>query len=327
MLVKVAFRRAKHFSLSMMDQIISSSAQQKTLKSRISCQGVGLHSGRRVTLVIAPAEINTGIRFKRTDGPAAGAILRASWDNVVDTQLCTTLGNGDGVVIGTIEHLMAAFSGLEIDNAMVEIDGPEVPIMDGSADAFVFLIECAGVVEQSTARKCIKILKRITVGDDRASATLAPAPFASFDFALDFPSVAIGRQEKSVRLTEGSFKRELSRARTFGFVEEVELLRKAGLIRGGSLDNAIVIGADQVLNREGLRYGDEFVRHKMLDAMGDIYLAGGPIIGRFSGSRSGHALNNHLLRALFADENAWMFVDDDTLPASWADTEIRQATA
>ena len=310
-----------------MDQIISSSTHQKTLKSRISCQGVGLHSGRRVTLVITPAPINTGIRFKRTDGAAAGTTLLASWDNVVDTQLCTTLGNGDGVVIGTIEHLMAAFSGLEIDNAIVEIDGPEVPIMDGSADAFVFLIECAGVVEQAAVRKSIKILKRVTVGNERASATLAPAPFASFDFALDFPSVAIGRQEKSVRLVNGSFKRELSRARTFGFVEEVELLRKAGLARGGSLDNAIVISADQVLNQEGLRYEDEFVRHKMLDAMGDLYLAGAPIQGRFSGSRSGHALNNQLLRALFADETAWMYVDDEAATSAWVDTEIRQASA
>jgi UDP-3-O-[3-hydroxymyristoyl] N-acetylglucosamine deacetylase len=310
-----------------MDQIISSSAYQKTLKSRISCQGVGLHSGRRVTLIIAPAPINTGIRFMRTDSAANGVVMLASWNNVVDTQLCTTLGSGDGVTIGTIEHLMAAFSGLEIDNAVVEIDGPEVPIMDGSADAFVFLIECAGIVEQSATRKQIKILKQITVGNERASATLAPAPFACFDFALDFSNVAIGRQEKSIRLGNGAFKRELSRARTFGFVEEVELLRKAGLARGGSLDNAIVIGADQVLNREGLRYGDEFVRHKMLDAMGDLYLAGAPILGRFSGSRSGHALNNQLLRALFADETAWMYVDSDVAPASWGDAEILQATA
>jgi UDP-3-O-[3-hydroxymyristoyl] N-acetylglucosamine deacetylase len=308
-------------------------ARQRTLKSRIDCSGVGLHSGRRVTLTIGPAPINSGIRFKRTDPAGKGAVIEARWDRVVDTQLCTVIGNEDGVVIGTIEHLMAAFLGTGIDNAMVEIDGPEAPIMDGSADAFVFLMECAGIVEQSAPRKRIKILKRVTVGDERSSASLSPAPFMALDFALDFSNRAIGRQEKSVRLTEGAFKRELSRARTFGFAEDVEHLRKAGLARGGSLDNAIVIGADRVLNREGLRYGDEFVRHKLLDAMGDLYLAGAAIEGRFSGVRSGHAMNNRLLRALFADSDAWTIVEDDGAsdgwmsPTGWNTDEIQQATA
>jgi UDP-3-O-[3-hydroxymyristoyl] N-acetylglucosamine deacetylase len=310
-----------------MSDSVFPAARQKTLKSRINCSGVGLHSGRRVTLTIGPAAVNTGIRFKRIDAAGLGATIEARWDRVVDTQLCTVIGNGDGVVVGTIEHLMAAFLGTGIDNATVEIDGPEAPIMDGSADAFVFLIECAGIVEQSAPRKRLKILKRVTVGDERSSASLSPAPFMMLDFALDFSNKAIGRQEKSVRLTEGSFKRELSRARTFGFVEEVEHLRKAGLARGGSLDNAIVIGADQVLNREGLRYGDEFVRHKLLDAMGDLYLAGAVIEGRFSGVRSGHAMNNRLLRALFADAEAWTVVEDDAAPAEWTLDEIQQATA
>jgi UDP-3-O-[3-hydroxymyristoyl] N-acetylglucosamine deacetylase len=301
--------------------------RQKTLNSRINCSGVGLHSGRRVMLTIGPAPIDTGIQFKRIDPAGLGAVIPARWDHVVDTKLCTVIGNEDGVIVSTVEHLMAAFSGLGIDNATIEIDGPEVPIMDGSADAFVFLLECAGIVEQSATRKRIRILKTISVGDERANATLTPAPCASLDFALDFANPAIGRQEKSVRLSEDAFKRELSRARTFGFAEEVELLRKAGLARGGSLDNAIVIGADRVLNREGLRYGDEFVRHKMLDAMGDLYLAGASIEGRFLGARSGHALNNQLLRALFANPDAWVLVDDMTAPVEWTDAEMLQATA
>jgi len=189
------------------------------------------------------------------------------------------------------------------------------------------LIECAGAAEQSAPRKRIKILKRVTVESVGASATLSPAPFMAIDFALDFASPAIGRQEKSVRLCNGAFKRELSRARTFGFVEEVEHLRKAGLARGGSPDNAVVIGADQVLNREGLRFGDEFVRHKMLDAMGDLYLAGAPIEGWFSGVRSGHALNNLLLHAVFADADAWTLVEDRVVSPEWDEDEIRQATA
>jgi UDP-3-O-[3-hydroxymyristoyl] N-acetylglucosamine deacetylase len=291
--------------------------RQKTLKSRISCSGIGLHSGRRATLTIGPAAINTGIRFKRTDAAGQGAIIPALWNHVVDTRLCTVIGNDEGVVVSTIEHLMAAFCGLGIDNAMVEIDGPEVPIMDGSAEAFVFLIECAGIVEQSAARRRIRVLKRISVGDDTTNATLTPGPFSSVDFILDFANPAVGRQEKSFRLTDSSFKRELARARTFGFAEEVEMLRKAGLARGGSLDNAIVIGPDRVLNREGLRYGDEFVRHKMLDALGDLYLAGAPIEGRFEGSRSGHALNNRLLRVMFADPDAWTYEEETVAPNGW----------
>jgi UDP-3-O-[3-hydroxymyristoyl] N-acetylglucosamine deacetylase len=310
-----------------MNDMTIPTVRQRTLKSRINCNGVGLHSGLRVMLTIGPAAVNTGIQFRRTDAAGSGAVIPARWDRVVDTRLCTVIGNGDGVVVSTVEHLMAAFAGLGIDNATVEIDGPEVPIMDGSADAFVFLIECAGIAEQSASRKRIRILKTVTAGDDRASTMLTPAPFATLDFTLDFASPAIGKQEKSVRVAEDAFKRELSRARTFGFAEEVELLQKAGLAQGGSLDNAIVIGADRVLNREGLRYGDEFVRHKLLDAMGDLYLAGAPIEGRFLGARSGHALNNQLLRALFADPEAWMLIDDIAAPAEWSDAGVLQATA
>jgi UDP-3-O-[3-hydroxymyristoyl] N-acetylglucosamine deacetylase len=301
--------------------------RQKTLKTRINCSGVGLHSGRRVTMAIGPAAIDTGIQFRRTDPAGLGALIPARWDHVVDTRLCTVIGNGEGVTVGTVEHLMAAFAGLGVDNATVEIDGPEVPIMDGSADAFVFLIECAGLVEQSAAAKRIRILKTVSVGDDRTTACLTPAHYAGLDFTLDFTNPAVGRQEKSVHLDVETFKRELARARTFGFADEVEMLRKAGLARGGSLDNAIVIGVDRVLNREGLRFGDEFVRHKMLDAMGDLYLAGAVVEGRFSGTRSGHALNNQLLQALFADPEAWVLVDVPAIAVDWSDNEIQQATA
>jgi UDP-3-O-[3-hydroxymyristoyl] N-acetylglucosamine deacetylase len=276
-------------------------------------------------MIIGPAAVNSGIRFKRTD--AGGAIIPARWEYVVDTKLCTVIGNEEGVVVGTVEHLMAAFLGLGIDNALIEIDGPEVPIMDGSADAFVFLIECAGTVEQSAWRKRIKVLKRVTVADGEARAVLSPAPVMALDFALEFESAAIGRQEKTVWLEDGAFKRELSRARTFGFLEEVEHLRRAGLARGGSLDNAVVIASDRVLNREGLRFGDEFVRHKMLDAMGDLYLAGAPIEGRFSGKRSGHALNHRLLQALFADAQSWALIDDRAAMSDWSREDVLQATA
>jgi len=278
-------------------------------------------------MAIGPAAVGAGIQFRRTDLPQGASVIPARWDHVVDTKLCTVIGNSRGAVVGTVEHLMAALAGLGIDNATVDVDGPEVPIMDGSAEAFVFLIECAGIAEQSAPRKRIRVLKRIAVGDERASASLTPASCGTLDFSLDFASPAIGRQERSVRLEGGAFKRELSRARTFGFAEEVEHLRKAGLVRGGSLDNAVVIGADRVLNREGLRYGDEFVRHKLLDAMGDLYLAGAAIDGRFTGTRSGHALNNQLLRALFADSDAWEWADDTAAAVDWGQAEPQAATA
>lgn len=277
-------------------------------------------------MMIGPAAVGQGIQFRRTDVSPATALIRARWDNVVDTRLCTVIGNEAGVTIGTVEHLMAALAGLGVDNATVELDGPEVPIMDGSADAFAFLIECVGLVEQTAPRQHLRVLKRVSVGDEKCHASLSPAPFPALEFALDFANPAVGYQEKSVRLTNGAFKQELARARTFGFVEEVEHLRKAGLIRGGSLDNAVVIGPDRVLNREGLRYADEFVRHKMLDALGDLYLAGAPILGWFSGVRSGHAMNNQLLRVLFADRDAWTLVEEELPVASqWTDRDVRQA--
>ncbi|GIL39789.1 UDP-3-O-acyl-N-acetylglucosamine deacetylase [Roseiterribacter gracilis] len=288
-------------------------ARQITLKSAIDCSGVGLHSGARVRLELHPAPADAGIRFIRTDLAGEAAILPARWDAVVDTKLCTVLGNQAGTTIGTIEHLMAALAGLGIDNAEIRLDGPEVPIMDGSSEAFVFLLECAGTVEQDAPKRAIEVLQRISVGDDKAGASIMPAATASFEFTIDFRSAAIGRQERIYRPAPGAFKRELSRARTFGFVEEVDQLRRIGLARGASLDNAVGISGDKVLNIGGLRYADEFVRHKLLDAIGDLALAGMPLLGRFHGHRAGHAVNNQLLRALLAKPDAWTVVE---LPAA-----------
>ena len=275
---------------------------QKTLKTVIGCRGVGLHSGRRVAMNLLPAAPGTGIVFRRTD---AGVEILGNWINAVESARCTALSDGEGTSVGTVEHLMAALAGIEIDNAIVELDGPEVPIMDGSAAPFVFLIECAGVVEQDAPRRAIEVLRPISVVADGAMAVLSPDHCFSMSFEIDFESSLIRRQGMSVVVDAGTFKSELSRARTFGLLDEVARLREAGLARGGSLDNVIVVSGDRVLNSGGLRYDDEFVRHKMLDAVGDLYLAGAPIIGHFRGVRSGHAHTRRLLAALFADPEAW----------------------
>ena len=302
---------------------VVSVAPQKTLKAAIHCRGVALHSGGRVGMTLHPAAPNTGIVFRRTD--LAGAELRADWRNSVEQPLCTKLEDGKDFSVATIEHLMAALAGLEIDNVLIEIDGPEVPVMDGSAAPFVFLIECAGTLEQEAPRRAIKVLKPVNVGEDGKSASLAPDDGFSMSFAIDFASGAINRQDITIALDPESFKVDISRARTFGFLHEVDQMRAAGLARGGSLKNAVVIQGDRVLNREGLRYVDEFVRHKVLDALGDLYLAGAPIIGHFRGVRSGHALNRRLLEGLFADPSAWCFIDLQRrlpiLPA-WEETAL-----
>ena len=275
---------------------------QQTLKTAIGCRGVGLHSGRRVAMNLLPAAPGTGIVFRRID---TGVEILANWINAVESARCTALSDGEVTSVGTVEHLMAALAGTEIDNAIVELDGPEVPIMDGSAAPFVFLIECAGIVEQDAPRRAIEVLKSVSVVADGAMAVLSPDHRFSMSFEIDFESSLIRRQVKSVVVDVGAFKSELSRARTFGLLDEVSRLREAGLARGGSLDNVIVVNGDQVLNTGGLRYDDEFVRHKMLDAVGDLYLAGAPIIGHFRGVRSGHAHTRRLLAALFADPEAW----------------------
>jgi len=281
------------------------SARQKTLKGTIDCSGVGLHSGAHVAMTLRPAATDSGIVFVRSDVAGGGAEILARWDTVVDTRLNTTIGNDDGVNIGTIEHVMAALSGAGVDNAIVELNGPEVPIMDGSAAPFVFLIECAGVVEQDAPRKVIEILRPVSVGDRARSAMLSPGNSFSVSFEIDFEGTLIDHQQFFGDFSNGAFRRDIARARTFGFEEEVEELRAAGLARGGSLDNAIVVSGDRILNDDGLRFENEFVRHKVLDSIGDLYLAGGQIIGHFHGFRSGHGLNHELLRALFADKGAW----------------------
>jgi UDP-3-O-[3-hydroxymyristoyl] N-acetylglucosamine deacetylase len=279
--------------------------QQRTVKNAINCRGVGLHSGIKTSLVLLPAPPDTGIVFRRTDAAGAGAEIEANWRNAVDSALCTTLTNGEGIEIATVEHLMAAFAGAEIDNVIVEIDGPEVPIMDGSAAPFVFLIECAGLQEQDAPRRAIKILKPVTVGESGKSASLLPDHGFSMSFEIDFASRAVSRQDLNLVFDSETFKSEIARARTFGFLHEIDRMRAAGLARGGSLDNAVVVSGDTILNEGGLRYADEFVRHKLLDALGDCYLAGYPLIGHFRGQRSGHMLNRQVLAALFADPEAW----------------------
>jgi UDP-3-O-[3-hydroxymyristoyl] N-acetylglucosamine deacetylase len=282
--------------------------QQCTLHNAIRCVGIGLHTGKPVTMTLVPAPVNTGIIFLRTDIGQEQGRIRALYDRVTDTRLGTTISNSSGISVSTIEHLMAAFSGCNISNIIVEIDGPEVPIMDGSADPFVFLIECAGIEFQECSRYAVRLLKKIKVTEGDKSVTLSPSDHFSMDFRIDFPSKAIGVQEMSVALSNTFFKTELSRARTFGFVQEVETLRKHGLAVGGSLDNAIVIDGDTVLNEEGLRYSTEFVRHKILDAIGDLYLSGYPLIAHYEGIKAGHELNNRALKELFSDDLAWELV-------------------
>lgn len=275
---------------------------QQTLKTVIDCRGIGLHSGRRIAMRLAPGAPDSGIVFRRTDRSGE---VRAVWENAVKSPRCTVLSNGEGMTVSTVEHLMAAFAGMAVDNAIVELDGPEAPIMDGSAAPFVFLIECAGLAEQNAPRRFIKVLRPVGVGGDGATAALVPDDGFSMSFRIEFDNSAIRCQRKSLVIDAATFKAELSLARTFGLLDEVDRLRAAGLARGGSLDNVIVVTGDRVLNRGGLRYDDEFVRHKLLDALGDLYLAGAPLVGRFCGVRSGHAHNRRLLSALFADDEAW----------------------
>ncbi|MGI9499946.1 MAG: UDP-3-O-acyl-N-acetylglucosamine deacetylase [Geminicoccaceae bacterium] len=296
------------------------SRMQHTLRTSIGCVGVGLHSGARTALTLHPADAGSGVRFIRKDRSEAEPI-KALFDQVCDTTMCTTIGQRDGAVVGTIEHLMAALAALEIDNVLVEIDGPEVPIMDGSAQPFIFLIECSGIVEQDRPRSFIEILKTVTVTAHGKSARLEPLPTHGIDdesvpaerFEVDcrieFDHPLIKSQSLVHGLTPHHFKKDIAGARTFGFAERVEELWSRGLALGGSLKNAVVVSQDKVLNEEGLRFEDEFVRHKVLDCIGDLYLAGGPIAGRFVGDCAGHAMHNKLLRALFADPTAWRVID------------------
>lgn len=285
---------------------------RRTLKAAITCVGRGLHSGVDVRLALVPAAIGNGIVFHRTD---LDVKIPARFDFVSDTRLCTmvSLPNIPSARVGTIEHLMAALSACGIDDLIVEIDGPELPILDGSAAPFLFLIESAGIVAHGGVQDSIEILRPVRVEQGDAMAELRPHRHggAGFDLALeiDFPAAAIGAQALDLKLDRDRFVAELASARTFTLVQEVEAMREAGLAKGGSLANAIVVDGPNVLNPEGLRWPDEFVRHKLLDVVGDLALAGAPLIGRFTGHCTGHAINNQLLRALFADTANYRFVE------------------
>jgi UDP-3-O-[3-hydroxymyristoyl] N-acetylglucosamine deacetylase len=282
---------------------------QNTLTRSVTFQGVGLHSGAPVSMTVHPAGEDHGIWFRRTDLPVVDALIPARWDAVVSSRLCTLVANAAGSSVSTIEHIMAALAGSAIHNALIDIDGPEVPILDGSAAPFVAGFFEAGIVAQNAPVRAIRVLKSVEVREGEAVARLEPSDMLEIDFRIDFAEPAIGRQEKVLNMANGAFVRELSDSRTFCRNAEVVAMRERGLALGGTLENAVVFEGDKVLSPGGLRHADEPVRHKMLDALGDLALAGGPILGRYTGIRAGHALTNRLLRALFADPSAWRFHD------------------
>lgn len=295
--------------------------KQRTLQNTIRATGVGLHSGEKVYLTLKPAPINTGIIFRRMDlDPVAE--IPALAKNVGETTMSTTLVNGE-VKVDTVEHLLSAMAGLGIDNAYVELSAPEVPIMDGSAGPFVFLIQSAGLQEQEAPKQFIRILREVTVEDNGKRATFLPFEGFKVSFEIDFdhPVFKDKTQVASVDFSSTSFVKEVSRARTFGFMRDIEFLRSQNLALGGSVDNAIVVDEFEVLNEDGLRYEDEFVKHKILDAIGDLYLLGKSLIGEFKGYKSGHALNNVLLRELLDQPDAWevvTFEDASQAPISYS---------
>ncbi len=280
-------------------------AFQHTLRAPALFAGVGVHTGAYTRVNVRPAPADAGIVFVRLDVLDRDNRVPAAAEAVCRTQLGTVIGNAAGVTVSTIEHLMAAFVMLGIDNAVVELDGPEMPIMDGSSEPFVRILDRAGRRSQEAARRYIEILKPVEVIDGEKRAALKPAARFEVAFEIRFPSAAIGRQVVDMAMDGPAFRRELADCRTFGFLHEVEALRAAGLARGGSMDNAVVVEGDRILNPEGLRRPDEFVRHKALDAIGDLYVLGAPVIGRFEGELAGHAINNLLVRALLARPDAW----------------------
>lgn len=282
---------------------------QHTINHSISIDGIGLHSGKTVHMALRPAPVGHGIVFKRTDMEEGKNLVPALHDKVADTRLCTLIANEYGARVGTIEHLMAALRACNVDNVLVELDAAEVPVMDGSSKAFVEAIEATGLKEQSKPRRAIRILKEIVVREGDKEVRLSPSMVPVYAGRIEFPHAEIGAQDYSLKLVNGNFKHDVADCRTFGFLKDVEAMRAAGLALGGSLDNAVVMNDDGVMNPDGLRCADEFIRHKILDAVGDLHLAGAPILGAYFGHKGGHALNNALLHALFADKTAWMEVD------------------
>jgi UDP-3-O-[3-hydroxymyristoyl] N-acetylglucosamine deacetylase len=294
--------------------------KQRTLKSLVRTVGIGLHSGSKVELVLRPAAPNAGIVYRRTD-VTPPVDIPATAESVVDVRMATTLGK-DGVIVGTVEHLSSALAGLGIDNCYVDVDAAEIPIMDGSAASFVFLIQSAGIVEQEAARRFVRVKKAIEIKDGDKWVRLDPHDGFKLKFSIDFnhPAIDATAQVVEVDLAHEPFVASVARARTFGFVNEVEALRAAGLAMGGNFENAIVMDEYRVLNTDGLRSGDEFAKHKLLDAMGDLYVLGKPLIAAYSAHKGGHALNNKLLRALLADAEAYdgvTFDDETRAPAAF----------
>lgn len=296
--------------------------KQCTLRNTIRATGVGLHSGEKVYLTLRPAPVNTGIIFRRTDlNPVAE--IKACAENVHETTLSTTLSEGSAKV-STVEHLLSALAGLGIDNLYIEVSAPEVPIMDGSAGPFVFLIQSAGIQEQEAAKQFIRIKKKVVVTEDDKTASFEPYEGFRVSFSIDFdhPVFRDQQQNATIDFSTTSFVREVSRARTFGFMRDIEYLRANNLALGGSMENAIVVDDYRILNEDGLRYEDEFVKHKVLDAIGDLYLLGKSLIGEFKGHKSGHGLNNKLLRELIKNPEAWEIVtfegEQERAPISYA---------
>lgn len=283
-------------------------ARQTTVAREIELTGTGVHSGAPVSVVLHPAESDTGLRFLVSKKGRVVAEIPAEVNYVKNLTLCTVIGDDNGVTVSTVEHLLAALRGMAIDNCYIEIDSKEVPIMDGSAAPFVEAIDEVGIRELAAPRKFLKVLKPVRVEEGDCWGELTPHSSFSLDVEIDFDSTLIGRQRMNVELTPGIFRNELSRARTFGFMRDVEKLWKAGLALGASLDNTIALGDDRILNREGLRYPHEFVRHKMLDAVGDLALAGLPLLAAYRSVRGGHRLNSHVVKALLADPTAWAIV-------------------
>lgn len=284
--------------------------EQRTIKNVMPCRGIGLHSGNDVRMVLKPAAPGHGIQFVRTDLAQGPVVIPARYDLVHDTRMCTVIGDPAVGSLATIEHLMAALAGLQIDNILVEVDSPELPVMDGSSAPFIFMLECAGIESQGVARRVLRVLERVEVRQGDRWCALEPHDGFVVDSTIDFAHPSIGRQSYSFEMFNGAFKQEICRARTFGFYEENEKLRALGLGKGASLNNAVVLDQNGVMNPDGLRYRDEFARHKVLDIIGDLALAGAPIRGRFVGEKSGHGLHNQLLRQLFATAGAWRLEGD-----------------
>ncbi len=283
--------------------------QQKTIKHTVSCFGIGVHSGKPASITLYPAPANTGIKFVRTD-IAKNNEVTARYDFVSTTNLGTTIKNEHNVEVATIEHLMAALWGCKIDNIIIETDGPEIPIMDGSSEPFIFMIECAGIQELDHLRKYLEITKEMTIQDKDSITKISPSEDFSVDMNIEFADKLIGKQTYQFTDRQRCFKHELARARTFGFQQDAISLQKMGLAQGASLENAIVLHEDKVVNSEGLRYQDEFVRHKMLDLVGDLYLAGMPIKGHFETYKPGHTINNKVLRSIFSDPDSFRVIED-----------------